>query len=51
MRRCNSRKSSKGVLAAAFGAGLLLAGFCPPGALVLILTILLIGMGIYCWRC
>ena len=49
-RMCRG-KSNKGIIAVAFGGGLLLAGFCPSNALILILTVLVIGLGIYCWRC
>ncbi len=39
-----------GKCAAAFGGGLIVALLCPPQWLVAILALVLIGMGIFCFR-
>ncbi|MDD4699782.1 MAG: hypothetical protein PHV07_05930 [Oscillospiraceae bacterium] len=45
------RRFRKGILAAAFGAGLLLACFCPTELLVSLLAIIVICLGLSCVRC
>lgn len=46
-KRCHDKKR-KYILLAAFGVGLLVACFCPPRALVAILSITVIILGISC---
>jgi len=48
MSRATDRK---GVIAVAFGAGLLFSCFCPTQALIAFLAILLVLLGFACLRC
>ncbi|MBQ7106699.1 MAG: hypothetical protein IJN93_04195 [Clostridia bacterium] len=49
-RRCVKNKPNKYILLVAFGLGLLLASFCSPQFLVVILSLTVIILGIICYR-
>ncbi|MEE1197692.1 MAG: hypothetical protein U0K54_00915 [Acutalibacteraceae bacterium] len=48
-KRCH-KKANKYILLVAFGLGLLLASFCSPQFLVVVLSLTVIILGIICYR-
>ena len=50
MRKRCGNKTNKYILLVAFGVGLLLASFCTPQFLVVVLALTVIILGIICYR-
>ena len=51
LREMYGRRFRKGIIAAAFGVGLLMSCFCPTELLVSLLAIIVICLGLSCVRC